>query len=154
MEELSFGDSDHQWVRPGHLFTKGPGTYKIPAFDDTPVDFRVRLLDGVSNPFAVHSSKAIGEPPFFLAASAFFAAKAAAEAARAEARAEARADADSSAASAAGAGADGGESKPEMAGYFSLFAPATSERLRMACTDAFSAAATVGNPDFRTKGSY
>jgi xanthine dehydrogenase/oxidase len=41
MEELSFGDSSHKWVRPGHLFTKGPGTYKIPAFDDAPTDFRV-----------------------------------------------------------------------------------------------------------------
>jgi len=41
MEELSFGDASHKWVRPGHLFTKGPGTYKIPAFDDAPTDFRV-----------------------------------------------------------------------------------------------------------------
>ncbi len=41
MEELVFGDEAHKWVRPGHLFTKGPGNYKIPAFDDTPLDFRV-----------------------------------------------------------------------------------------------------------------
>jgi len=41
MEELVFGDGSHPWVRPGHMFTKGPGTYKIPAFDDAPVDFRV-----------------------------------------------------------------------------------------------------------------
>jgi hypothetical protein len=25
MEELIWGDSDHQWVRPGNLFTQGPG---------------------------------------------------------------------------------------------------------------------------------
>ena len=24
-----FGDSQHPWMRKGHLFTKGPGTYKI-----------------------------------------------------------------------------------------------------------------------------
>lgn len=61
--------------QPGHLFTRGPGAYKIPAFNDVPLDFRVTLMKDVSNPVAVHSSKAIGEPPFFLAASAFFAIK-------------------------------------------------------------------------------
>ena len=43
MEELVWGDSEHSWVRPGHLFTKGPGTYKIPAFNDVPKDFRIYL---------------------------------------------------------------------------------------------------------------
>lgn len=56
------------------LFTRGPGTYKIPAFNDVPQDFRVYLAD-TENPVAVHSSKAIGEPPFFLGASVFFAIK-------------------------------------------------------------------------------
>ena len=42
-EELIFGDPAHLWVRPGHLHTKGPGMYKIPAFDDVPLDFRVSL---------------------------------------------------------------------------------------------------------------
>jgi xanthine dehydrogenase/oxidase len=74
MEEMIWGDSDHPWVRPGHLFTKGPGTYKIPAFNDVPADFRLHLSD-THNPFAVHSSKAIGEPPFFLGASVFWAIK-------------------------------------------------------------------------------
>jgi xanthine dehydrogenase/oxidase len=64
MEELVWGDSDHPWVRPGHLFTRGPGTYKIPAFNDVPKDFRIYLSD-TENPFCIHSSKAIGEPPFF-----------------------------------------------------------------------------------------
>jgi xanthine dehydrogenase/oxidase len=40
-----------------------------------PLDFRVTLLKDATNPVAVHSSKAIGEPPFFMAASAFFAIK-------------------------------------------------------------------------------
>ena len=75
MEEMTWGDADHQWVRPGQLFTRGPGTYKIPAFNDVPVDFRVHLSDTHNRDFAVHSAKAVGEPPFFLGASAFFAIK-------------------------------------------------------------------------------
>jgi xanthine dehydrogenase/oxidase len=31
LEELKWGDKDHGWIRPGHLFTKGPGAYKIPS---------------------------------------------------------------------------------------------------------------------------
>lgn len=56
MEETSWGDSEHLWVKPGQLFTKGPGTYKIPAFNDVPSDMRVKLMDR-ANAFAVHSSK-------------------------------------------------------------------------------------------------
>ncbi len=72
MEELVWGDADHPWVRPGQLFTRGPGTYKIPAFNDVPIDFRVHLAD-TDNRFAVHSSKAVGEPPFFLGCSVMLA---------------------------------------------------------------------------------
>jgi len=106
MEELAWGDEAHSWVRPGQLFTRGPGAYKIPAFNDTPVDLRVQLLDKASNPFAVHSSKAVGEPPFFLGASVFFAIKDAVRAARADAG---------------------------LSSQFTLLAPATSEKIRMAC---------------------
>jgi xanthine dehydrogenase/oxidase len=74
MEELVWGCSVHPWIKEGQLFTRGPGTYKIPAFNDVPDDFRVHLAD-TYNPYAVHSSKAVGEPPFFLGASAFFAIK-------------------------------------------------------------------------------
>jgi xanthine dehydrogenase/oxidase len=74
MEQLIWGDKEHTWVRPGHLFTKGPGTYNIPAFNDVPADFRVHLSD-TDNRFAIHSSKAVGEPPFFLGASVMFAIK-------------------------------------------------------------------------------
>lgn len=67
IEEVIYADDDHEWIRPrGSLFTSGPGTYKIPAFNDVPEVFNVSLADKVDNPFAVHSSKAIGEPPFFL----------------------------------------------------------------------------------------
>lgn len=74
MEDLVWGDGQHKWVRPGQLFTRGPGTYKIPAFNDVPQDFRTHLFDG-ENKFCVHSSKAVGEPPFFLGSAAFFAIK-------------------------------------------------------------------------------
>jgi xanthine dehydrogenase/oxidase len=70
IEELIYADDDHVWVQPrGSLFTSGPGTYKIPAFNDIPENFNVTLMENVDNPFAVHSSKAIGEPPFVLGAS-------------------------------------------------------------------------------------
>ena len=69
IEEVIYADDDHTWIRPrGTVFTTGPGTYKIPAFNDAPEIFNVSLLDNVDNPLAVHSSKAVGEPPFFLGA--------------------------------------------------------------------------------------
>ncbi|KAG5177145.1 putative xanthine dehydrogenase [Tribonema minus] len=110
MEELIWGDADHKWVRPGQLFTKGPGAYKIPSFNDVPGDMRVKLMHSVNNPFAVHSSKAIGEPPFFLASSAFFAIKAAIRAAREDHGIDATT-------------------------HFDLYSPASSERIRMAIPD-------------------
>ncbi|KAL3874743.1 hypothetical protein ACJMK2_037714, partial [Sinanodonta woodiana] len=95
----------------GYLFTRGPGTYKIPGFGDIPVEFNVTLLKGSVNKKAVYSSKAVGEPPLVLAASVFFAVKDAILAARAD------------------------------AGYgdnFRLDSPATPERVRMACKDQFT----------------
>ncbi|KAK3580014.1 hypothetical protein CHS0354_001675 [Potamilus streckersoni] len=95
----------------GYLFTRGPGTYKIPGFGDIPVEFNVSLLKGSVNKKAVYSSKAIGEPPLFLAASVFFAVKDAILAARTD------------------------------AGYgdnFRLVSPATPERIRMTCKDQFT----------------
>ena len=59
----------------GSLLTRGPGAYKIPSFNDVPAKFNVCLLRGASNPRAVYSSKAVGEPPLFLAASVFWAIK-------------------------------------------------------------------------------
>jgi xanthine dehydrogenase/oxidase len=105
LEELVFGDNDHPWVRPGHLFTQGPGSYKIPSFNDVPLDMRVYLLKDAPNPRAVHSSKAVGEPPLFMAASVFFAIKDAIAAAREE------------------------NGLPQS--WFQLHSPATSERIRM-----------------------
>ena len=47
-------------------------------------DMRVSLLGGAPNLRAVHSSKAVGEPPFFLSSCVFFALKHAVNEARAE----------------------------------------------------------------------
>ena len=97
------------------MLTKGPGNYKIPSFNDVPADFRVSLLNDHPNPVCVHSSKAVGEPPFFLAVSVFLAIK--------EAIYNQRADANLA-----------NKGKEE---YFSLLSPASSERIRMACLDSF-----------------
>lgn len=126
MEELIWGDSQHTWVRTGQLFTRGPGTYKIPAFNDVPNDFRVHLMDK-SNKYAVHSSKAVGEPPFFLSCSAFFAIRSAVKAAR---------------------------QTRGLNDYFVLNLPATSERIRMACSDDISNLITGNNLDYQAKGSW
>ncbi|XP_065173830.1 xanthine dehydrogenase-like [Atheta coriaria] len=92
----------------GTFLTKGPGAYKIPGFGDIPIEFNVALLANSSNPKAVYSSKAVGEPPLILASSAIFAIREAIKAARKE---------------------NGIEEN------FRLNAPATAERIRMACED-------------------
>jgi Molybdopterin-binding domain of aldehyde dehydrogenase len=61
------------------------GNYKIPTADNIPRDFRVKLLENVPNARAVHSSKAVGEPPLHLGATVFFALKDACYAARSDA---------------------------------------------------------------------
>lgn len=103
------------WLtRGGQLFTRGPGTYKIPGFSDVPQDFRVSLLKGV--PWAklrsIQSSKGIGEPPLFLGATVLFALREAVKAARKEMAVE-------------------GEREKVLA----LDSPATPERLRLAVGD-------------------
>ena len=113
-----WGDSQHEWVKPpGRLHTAGPGTYKLPSFNDVPKELNVRLMSGVDNKVAVHSSKAVGEPPFFLGAAVFFAIRDAVTAARKE-------------------------HAPNGPSFFTFLSPATSERIRMACADRFAVAAT------------
>jgi len=97
------------WFPNGQLFTRGPSTYKIPSFNDIPLDFRTGLYHNKeANERTVYSSKGVGEPPLFLAGSVFFALKEALASARAE----------------------GGVSGP-----FHLDSPLTCERIRMACPD-------------------
>ncbi|KAL3718639.1 hypothetical protein ACJRO7_003719 [Eucalyptus globulus] len=122
LEELKWGDAAHKWIPPGCLYTCGPGTYKIPSVNDVPLKFSVSLLKGHPNVKAIHSSKAVGEPPFFLASSVFFAIKDAIIAARADAG---------------------------FTDWFPLDNPATPERIRMACLDELTAP-FVGS-DFRPK---
>ncbi|KAK9830775.1 hypothetical protein WJX74_006631 [Apatococcus lobatus] len=132
-EELVWGDAEHSWLPRGHLQTRGPGSYMIPTADDIPDDLRVTLLEdqpgriaslsppdchsrrqngrsgGEDRPPAlVHSSKNSGEPPFFLGASAFFALKQAVYAARRDAG---------------------------LPAWVQLDSPASTERVRMACSD-------------------
>uniref|UniRef100_A0A182PJ61 Aldehyde oxidase/xanthine dehydrogenase a/b hammerhead domain-containing protein n=1 Tax=Anopheles epiroticus TaxID=199890 RepID=A0A182PJ61_9DIPT len=94
----------------GLVFSRGPGMYKLPGFADIPGEFNVSLLTGAPNPRAVYSSKAVGEPPLFLASSIFFAIRDAITAARKE---------------------------ENLTEEFTLISPATSSRIRTACQDKF-----------------
>ncbi len=64
-----------KWDAQGRLMTHSPSTYKIPTIQDIPKDFRVALLEGVPNPNVIRKSKAVAEPPFMLALSAWLAIK-------------------------------------------------------------------------------
>jgi xanthine dehydrogenase molybdopterin-binding subunit B len=105
------------------------------AFNDQPEVFNVSLLEDVQNPFAVHSSKAIGEPPFFLGSSVFYAIKDAVRNARTAAL--------------------GKET------YFEMRLPATSERIRLYANDEISMKAkkqmlgeSDGESSYQPQGSY
>jgi xanthine dehydrogenase molybdopterin binding subunit len=59
----------------GNLLNHSPDTYKIPGIGDIPGIFNVELMANVPNPEVIHSSKAVGEPPFMLAFSVWLAIK-------------------------------------------------------------------------------
>ncbi|ROL53594.1 Xanthine dehydrogenase/oxidase [Anabarilius grahami] len=103
----------------GYLYTRGPGMYKIPAFGDIPIELKVSLLRDAPNERAIFSSKAVGEPPLFLAASVFYAIKDAITAARTESG---------------------------LTGPFRLDSPATPERMRNACQDKFTKLCPPADP--------
>lgn len=97
----------------GQLFTRGPGTYKIPGFSDIPQIFNVSFLQlpgasSWSHLRTIQSSKGIGEPPLFLGAAVLFALRDALVSAR----------------------KDHGVTEP-----LTLHSPATAERLRLAVGD-------------------
>ena len=52
MEEVRYSQSGFPW-------TTGPGAYKIPGFQDIPVEFYVHLLRSAPNEKAIFSSKVI-----------------------------------------------------------------------------------------------
>ncbi len=58
-----------RWDKEGRLLTHAPSTYKIPAFGDTPTDFRINLLTDAAEEKVIGGSKAVGEPPLMLAIS-------------------------------------------------------------------------------------
>ncbi len=87
----------------GKLLTHGPSTYKIPVASDVPEHFKVSFFDGQNVKPTPFRSKAVGEPPLMLALSAYFALR---DAVSASADHKVRVD---------------------------LTAPATPERILMAC---------------------
>ena len=66
MEELWWNDK-------GELKTHAPSTYKIPTSRDWPERARVDFYAAPNREETIHRSKAVGEPPFMLALSAFHA---------------------------------------------------------------------------------
>lgn len=135
MEEMVWGDRQHKWIRPGQLFTRGPGTYKIPAFNDIPKDMRVHLAD-TNNRFAVHSSKAVGEPPYYLGVSSYFAIRQAILAARKEFT------------------TGQSEELDVLDNYLNLHCPATSERIRTSCQDPIVMHCVDHDKQYHAKGSW
>jgi xanthine dehydrogenase large subunit len=61
------------WDGEGRLRTHSPSTYKIPTARECPPRFVVEFLDRPNREETIHRSKAVGEPPFMLALSAFHA---------------------------------------------------------------------------------
>lgn len=65
-----------KWDDKGSLLSHSPDTYKIPSVQDIPKDFRTALLQSAPNPVGtIRRSKAVAEPPFMLALSAWLAIK-------------------------------------------------------------------------------
>ena len=106
-----FTTEESLWHRAsGQIFTRGPGTYKIPGFRDIPQVFNVSLLKDVTweNLRTIQRSRGVGEPPLFMGSSVFFAIRDALKAARQQY----------------------GEHE-----VLSLQSPATPERIRISCAD-------------------
>lgn len=154
-EEMHWGDSKHPRAAPGTLISNNPHSYFIPSAADVPKDFRVTLLSDADNPTAVHSSKAVGEPPFFMSSSSFFAIQDAIKAAREE-EGLGMAVCDAPLTSGTSPGDDVCLWSVCAVRVFFSYAQATNppdaltERIRMACRDDFA----NYNPDARIPGSY
>jgi len=106
-----FTTEESLWHRAsGQLFTKGPGTYKIPGFRDIPQVFNVSLLKDVEweHLRTIQRSRGVGEPPLFMGSSVFFAIRDALKAARRQ---------------------------YGVQDVLGLQSPATPERIRVSCVD-------------------
>ncbi|XP_074884196.1 aldehyde oxidase isoform X6 [Buteo buteo] len=104
MEELKYSPE-------GVLYTRGPDQYKIPAVCDIPEQFSVSLLSSSQNPYAIYSSKGIGEAGLFLGSSVFFALRDAVTSVRNE---------------------------RGLKKTFALNSPLTAEQIRASCADDFT----------------
>tara|TARA_Y100000590_G_scaffold403261_1_gene489767 strand:+ start:1764 stop:4061 length:2298 start_codon:yes stop_codon:yes gene_type:complete len=63
------------WKSNGQLTTYSPSTYKIPAVNDMPEKFNIKIFKNLNRENVVNKSKTTGEPPLMLAMSVFFAIK-------------------------------------------------------------------------------
>jgi xanthine dehydrogenase large subunit len=61
------------WNEKGELSTHAPSTYKIPVARDWPERVRIDFWPEPNREDTIYRSKAVGEPPFMLALSAFHA---------------------------------------------------------------------------------
>ncbi|WP_296243859.1 MULTISPECIES: xanthine dehydrogenase molybdopterin binding subunit [unclassified Psychrobacter] len=57
------------WDKKGNLASNSPANYKIPTAHDLPKQWSVKLFDRKNEEQTIYNSKAVGEPPFMLAAS-------------------------------------------------------------------------------------
>ena len=57
------------WDDKGTLASNSPANYKIPTSHDLPKQWSVKLFDRKNEEQTIYNSKAVGEPPFMLAAS-------------------------------------------------------------------------------------
>ncbi|CAK7236043.1 hypothetical protein SEUCBS140593_009486 [Sporothrix eucalyptigena] len=118
------------WLRngpmTGHLFTRGPGAYKIPGFRDVPQVFNVQLLKGVEwkELRTIQRSRGVGEPPLFMGSSVFFAIRDALKAARAQHNVVPKTVNDQDV-----------NDLDNDKGLLRLESPATPERIRLSCVD-------------------
>ena len=64
-----------KWKPNGELTTHSPSTYKIPAVNDMPEKFNVKIFKNLNKENVVNKSKTTGEPPLMLGMSVFFAIK-------------------------------------------------------------------------------
>jgi xanthine dehydrogenase large subunit len=61
------------WDKKGKLLTHGPSTYKIPVAGDVPEHLKISFFDNHNIKPTPFNSKAVGEPPLMLALSSYFA---------------------------------------------------------------------------------
>ncbi|MGY5453032.1 xanthine dehydrogenase molybdopterin binding subunit [Agarivorans sp. MS3-6] len=59
------------WNEQGRLLSQSPANYKIPTIGDYPKQMNITLFDQANPEHSIYRSKAVGEPPFMLAISSW-----------------------------------------------------------------------------------